>query len=122
ILIVEDQEDLRDAIADALRMAGHEVVAADGGDQALAALDDAITPFDVLLTDLVMPRLSGRELAEQVQARWPKVQVMFMSGYDRDLLADAARELRGDIAVLRKPFSIGELERRVAQLVRTARG
>jgi signal transduction histidine kinase len=117
ILLVEDQHDLRHAIEDALMMAGHEVTAVDAAEAALAALEQATAPFDVLLTDLVMPRLSGRELGERVRARWPNVQLLFMSGYDRDQIAEPKRWLGASTTVLRKPFSIGELTRRIDDLL-----
>jgi signal transduction histidine kinase/predicted hydrocarbon binding protein len=112
ILLVEDQEDLRTAIGDALLMAGHDVITAEDAETALALLDDK--PFDVLLTDLVMPRMSGRVLAERVRARWPNIQILFMSGYDPDQVAHEG-------TLLRKPFSIGELEHRIEELARRAR-
>jgi signal transduction histidine kinase len=115
VLLVEDQLDLRSAIADALLAEGHQVVAVEGADAAIAMLEQTTSPFDVLLTDLVMPRMSGRELGEVVHARWPQVRLLFMSGYDREQLADVSRDLHA--AVLRKPFSIGELMRRIEKLV-----
>jgi CheY-like chemotaxis protein len=113
ILLVEDQDELRKALGHALELAGHDVVTVDGGAGALRVLE-AEAMFDVLLTDLVMPRISGRELAERVQARWPGVHILFMSGYDRDQDGDG----RGELAILHKPFSIDELERRIADVVR----
>jgi two-component system cell cycle sensor histidine kinase/response regulator CckA len=118
ILVVEDQDDLRAAIEDALAMAGHEVIAAGGADDAIAALQHATAPFDILLTDLVMPKTSGRELADHVRARWPGIHILFMSGYERDQLGDPGRDNGGQVMMLRKPFSIGELERRIADLLR----
>ncbi len=115
VLLVEDQLDLRSAIEDALLAEGHQVVAVEGADAAIAMLERTTSPFDVLLTDLVMPRMSGRELGEIVHARWPQVRLLFMSGYDREQLADVSRDLHA--AVLRKPFSIGELMRRIEKLV-----
>jgi DNA-binding response OmpR family regulator len=64
-----------------------------------------------------MPRLSGRELGERVRARWPNVQLLFMSGYDRDQIAEPKRWLGASTTVLRKPFSIGELTRRIDDLL-----
>jgi signal transduction histidine kinase/CheY-like chemotaxis protein len=113
ILLVEDQDELRKALGQAVALAGHEVVTVDGADAALRALETD-GPFEVLLTDLVMPRISGRELAERVRARWPEIRILFMSGYDRDQSGDG----QGEPAILHKPFSIAELERRIADAVR----
>ncbi len=115
ILLVEDESDLRDALADVLR-AAHDVVAVESGAAALDALEAASEPFQLVLTDLVMPRLSGRELARLVRARWPEVRVLFMSGYDRDQLVDGEQAPASE-AILNKPFTVDELTKRIDEVL-----
>ena len=115
ILLVEDEADLRHALGDVLGSA-HDVVAVDSGAAALDTLDTVEVPFDIVLTDLVMPRLSGRELAKLVHARWPKTKILFMSGYDRDQFADVGAEPLPAEAILNKPFTFEELMRRIDEL------
>ncbi len=83
---------------------------------ALALLDHAEQPFDLLLTDLVMPRMSGRELGKRVRERWPSVKILYMSGYDREHFAEGAE---GPEHLLHKPFTVEELTERIDQLVAT---
>jgi CheY-like chemotaxis protein len=88
----------------------YDVVPAESAVAALEILEETTRPFDILLTDLVMPRLSGRELARRVRERWPTIRILYMSGYDRDQLADGTDEL------LHKPFTLEELIRRIEAL------
>jgi two-component system cell cycle sensor histidine kinase/response regulator CckA len=110
ILLVEDEHDLRQTLH-AVLSETYEVVAAESALAALEILDETTRPFDILLTDLVMPRLSGRELARRVREKWPTTRILFMSGYDRDQLADDASE-----QLLHKPFTLEELTRRIEEL------
>ncbi len=84
VLLVEDEEVVRDVVAAMLEQSGFDVVAVD---QAIAALDlcrKGGTRFDLLLTDLVMPAMNGVELATAVQAHLPTTRVIYMSGYSAD--------------------------------------
>jgi len=120
ILLVEDEPQLRETLYDVLH-GSYEVVTADGPMTALEHLDAAKSPFDILLTDLVMPRMSGRELARKVREKWPRVQILFMSGYDREHFVDGKSDLEGQL--LHKPFTLEELLRRIEELAaRTATG
>ncbi|HEU0035931.1 MAG TPA: ATP-binding protein [Kofleriaceae bacterium] len=116
ILLVEDQTDLRVTLHDVLSES-YEVVAVDGAESALALLEREDSPFDILLTDIVMPRVSGRELSERVRARWSKVKVLFMSGYDRHHFAGGKSALADTEQMLNKPFSMEELTRRIEELL-----
>ncbi len=117
ILLVEDEPQLRETLHDVLG-ASYEVASADGALSALELLDHAKAPFDILLTDLVMPRMSGRELARKVREKWPRVQILYMSGYDREHFVDGKTDLEG--LLLNKPFTLEELLRRIEELVATA--
>ncbi|MBV8755672.1 MAG: response regulator [Deltaproteobacteria bacterium] len=116
ILLVEDEPQLRETLHDVLQ-GSYDVVSSDGALSALEVLDRAKAPFDILLTDLVMPRMGGRELARKVRDKWPRVQILFMSGYDREHFVDGKSDLEGQM--LHKPFTLEELLRRIEELAST---
>jgi signal transduction histidine kinase/CheY-like chemotaxis protein len=115
ILVVEDQGALRRRIAAALADLHYQVIGAGSGAEALAWLE-AGAPVDLLFTDIVMPGgLDGRQLAQQVRERWPRVRVLFTSGFPDHLrrsVGEAAAEGL-DFPLLAKPYSIEELARAV---------
>jgi CheY-like chemotaxis protein len=119
ILLVEDQEALREMIHELLVDLGYEVEAAADGDAALEWAASREVPVDLLLTDLVMPRMSGRELAEQLRQRWPGLRVLYMSGYTADVVARHGI-LEPGVPLLHKPFSTAELARRVQEALEAA--
>lgn len=107
VLIVEDREVVRELTREVLEASEFGVVAVAGGREALDAVA-ASDPFDLLLTDVVMPQMSGPELAVKLRAKHPALPVLYMSGYTDDVLS--AHELEQDgTAFLRKPFANGEL-------------
>jgi PAS domain S-box-containing protein len=107
VLVVEDRDVVRDLTRDVLEASGFEVSAVPGGREALEAVASS-EPFDLLLTDVVMPEMSGPELATQLRAQHPELPVLYMSGYTDDVLS--AHELSQDAtAFLRKPFGNAEL-------------
>ncbi|MFN3681333.1 MAG: PAS domain S-box protein, partial [Nitrospira sp.] len=79
--LVEDQEAVRDVVSLALEEYGYQVFKAANGDEALRLAAVLSHPIDVLVTDVVMPRLTGPMVAEQLRQRWPELKVLFMSGY-----------------------------------------
>ncbi|MBI5617814.1 MAG: PAS domain-containing protein [Gammaproteobacteria bacterium] len=116
VLLVEDEEDVRQITRLMLEQAGYRVVEAATGAQALTlAADPRCTP-DVLLTDVVMPEMSGRQLAEQLRLRYPKLQAVFMSGY-----TDAAMVKHGlvdlDAAFVNKPFAVHTLAAKLREVL-----
>ncbi len=111
VLVVEDEAAVRDMTVDALRALGYTVLHASDGRQALARL--AAQPrIDLLLTDVVMPEMNGRQLAERVRALRPEVRVLFTTGYTRDAVAPEAGP-DGAAALLPKPFTIAQLAAKV---------
>ncbi len=105
ILLVEDEEIVRAVVREVLEDAGHVVVAAHHGRQALELCAAHEGPIDVLVTDVVMPELGGVELATAVRELHPEVAVVLMSGYpDREVTLDGT-----PTRWLQKPFSHGEL-------------
>ena len=111
ILLVEDQAAVRMVVAELLESFGYEVTVTTGPEEALAVAETSA--FELLLTDVVMPGMSGVELAERLQATWPDLHVLLTSGYP-----DGRFDGGIDSAFLQKPYSPSEL--RVA--VRNALG
>jgi PAS domain S-box-containing protein len=108
ILLVEDAELLRPMIVEILESSGYTVLCAANGDEALAIFAAHDGKIDLLLTDIVMPGISGRELAEQVLARDPTIRVLFTSGYPDDSSIQTLVERR-DIAFIQKPYGGSDL-------------
>jgi two-component system cell cycle sensor histidine kinase/response regulator CckA len=107
VLVVEDRDVVRDLARDVLEASGFVVVAVPGGREALEVVK-AGEPFDLLLTDVVMPEMSGPELAVKLRAQHPRLPVLYMSGYTDDVLS--THELsQAATAFLRKPFGNAEL-------------
>jgi len=104
ILLVEDDEIMRALTRQLLQEHGYTVVEADDGKSALEWVEAHPDPIDLLLTDVVMRRMSGPELVERLRPSHPDLKVVFMSGYTGELIAE--REvLKRDITLLEKPFS-----------------
>jgi PAS domain S-box-containing protein len=108
ILVVEDQEGIRDMVGEFLRRKGYRILLAADGDQALQIAGAHSDPIHLLVTDLAMPNLGGHELAQRLTRLRPRIKVLFMSGYlDHSFLSDPAKD---DAAtVLQKPFSLDAL-------------
>jgi CheY-like chemotaxis protein len=104
ILVVEDELALRDLTCILLRDAGYSVLEALGVEDALAAAKDSRRRIDLLLTDIVMPGLDGRDLAAQIVALRPGLKVLFMSGYTDDVIVHRGVSIQGALLV-QKPFT-----------------
>ncbi|HTV51063.1 MAG TPA: response regulator [Steroidobacteraceae bacterium] len=102
VLLVEDEERLRRITAEILKRAGFNVLQAGEGDEALAICANHSGVIDLLLTDVVMPRMNGRQLAERVREMLPGIKVLFSSGYTGGVLEG---ELPVGAAFLQKPFT-----------------
>jgi two-component system, cell cycle sensor histidine kinase and response regulator CckA len=106
ILLVEDDDPVRELIGRALRANGFEVVAAASGEEALDLEHDR--HVDVLLSDVVLPNQNGFEVANQIHARSPRIPIVFMSGYYDQAVAEAAH-LDISSTILQKPFAMADL-------------
>jgi two-component system, cell cycle sensor histidine kinase and response regulator CckA len=104
ILLVEDDEIMRGLTRQLLQEHGYTVVEADDGKSALEWVQSHPGPIDLLLTDVVMRRMSGPELVERLNASHPTLKVVYMSGYTGELIAEREMLKRG-ITLLEKPFS-----------------
>jgi PAS domain S-box-containing protein len=107
ILYVEDEAIVRNVTAEALLLEGYDLVVAHDPEHALA-LAEQEAPFALLITDIVMPKLNGRQLAEKLHERWDDLCVLYVSGYDRETITQRGL-LEPDTMLLQKPFSLAEL-------------
>ena len=108
ILLVEDEALVRSVTRDMLMAMGFSVVVADSGAAALRLVDAERPRVDLLLTDVIMPGLSGRDVAREMRARYPDVRVVYMSGYTDDIL-ERHQLSGGGVPVLEKPFTVEAL-------------
>jgi PAS domain S-box-containing protein len=116
ILLVEDQDGIRDLVCEFLQTKGYTVLHAVDGNEALHIADEYKHPIHLLLTDVVMPNIGGRELAHRLTQPRPQMKVLFMSGYPDH--ATWSRELIDDTgAVLQKPFPLDTLARKIRSLL-----
>ena len=116
VLLVEDDNAVREFTAEALRGAGWTVLLASGPADALAIAARETQRIDLLLTDVVMPGMSGGMLADKLAALRPGLRVLFVSGYsEEDVMGRGG--LAPGRALLEKPFTPSELRRRIRQLL-----
>jgi two-component system cell cycle sensor histidine kinase/response regulator CckA len=116
ILLVEDEDAVRSFSARVLRNKGYEVLEADSGEAALKVLKEQIDTVDLLITDVVMPRLDGPSLVRQVREQRPGLKVIFISGYTEDAFRKRLGE-DGGIEFLPKPFSLKQLAAKVKEVL-----
>jgi len=116
LLVVEDDPIVRRVTVRRLRRLGYTVLEACSGPEALALADAHDGVIDLLLTDVVMPHMSGRELAERMRAHKPDLRVLFVSGYTADAIVHHG-VLDPRIELLAKPFSIAVLHARLRHLL-----
>jgi PAS domain S-box-containing protein len=121
ILLVEDLVELRNLAAIGLRHHGYRILDASGGDEALVLAEHHEGPIHLLLTDMVMPGMTGQELAKQLQTLRPEAKVLYMSGYPGDRITPQG--LRdGGSAFIAKPFTPDSLAAKVRSVLGAARG
>ena len=106
VLVAEDDEDVREYVTDSLQELGYEVFEAVDGENALKILDHHAV--NLLLTDVVMPGMNGRKLADEVKRRHPDLRVLFMTGYSRNAIVHQGR-LDSGVDLIQKPLSTEQL-------------
>lgn len=116
VLVVEDEEQVRDIVCRLLRKAGYRVFAAPHPAEALRMCREDALDFDVLLTDVIMPGMSGTQLAAELRKDRPSLPVLFMSGYTSGP-APGGQELPPDAPLIRKPFESKTLLSEVHRVV-----
>jgi two-component system cell cycle sensor histidine kinase/response regulator CckA len=108
ILLVDDEDSVRRMLTQLLERHGYTVLAAQDGVDALAVSDRYTGRIDLLITDIMMPRMHGRDLSKRLQERRPDTRVLFMSGYASDEIVERGL-LDARMAFIQKPFEISEL-------------
>lgn len=118
ILVAEDQPQVRAFIATALREEGYEVIETEDGREAIAAASDPSLSIDLVLTDLVMPHVGGREVVATLRAARPELPAIYVSGYSEE--SDVAQDDPKRSRFLAKPFRIADLLDQVSLLLDVA--
>ncbi len=112
ILLVEDEADLRELARIFLEGYGYKVLAASGAEQAIQVAEVFAGAIDLLLTDVIMPGISGRQLAERVLGKRPQTKIVYMTGYTDDMVMQH-KVLEPGVKLLQKPFSRVDLALKV---------
>jgi hypothetical protein len=112
VLLVEDEEMVREMAHEILRMSGYQVLESTHGSEALTVCEQHEGPIHLMLTDVVMPQMSGRELAERLVPMRPEMRVLYMSGYTDDAIVHHG-VLEDGVAFIEKPFTPNALARKV---------
>jgi PAS domain S-box-containing protein len=116
VLVVEDQDGIRDIVRESLRRNGYKVLIANDGEEALQMAAAYPDPIHLLITDLVMPNIGGRELAQRLTPQRPTMKVLFMSGYSEQSALEIEATSQS-ATVLQKPFSLDALARNVRRVL-----
>lgn len=117
ILLVEDEDRLRELVETVLKSKGFNVISAANGKEGLSLVESGQTPhIDLVLTDVIMPVMSGKEMADQIRPLLPETKIVFMSGYTDDALAPHG-VLTEDIELIEKPFLVKNLANRITEIL-----
>ncbi|MBV8612561.1 MAG: response regulator [Acetobacteraceae bacterium] len=116
ILVVEDDKDLRSYLIDALRELDYRSIGAPDAEAALAVLEQPSARIDLMLTDVIMPGMNGRELSNRARELRPGLKVLFMSGYSRNAVVHHGR-VDLDVQLIQKPVSLQDLAARIRDML-----
>ena len=120
VLLVEDEEAVRSMVSKVLQNKGYRVLEASHGNEALEVCDKFEGPIHLMVTDVIMPQMSGRELAERLALVRPEMGVLYMSGYPDNTIVQHG-VLEPGTAFLQKPFTISALELKVREILDSGR-
>jgi CheY-like chemotaxis protein len=112
ILVVDDDQAVRDFACEALSQQGHAVLAARDGVEALEILEKEAAAIDLMVTDVVMPGLNGFSLASVVKGRWPEIRILYVTGFYELAQAEMGERFGN---VLQKPFRARQLASEVGK-------
>ncbi len=118
VLLVEDEDNIREPAVEILESRGYKVLSAPDAVQALAVAEDHHGPIHILVTDVVMPGLSGSQLAQRLLRRRPEIQVLYISGYPEDSISHHG-VLNAGQHFLQKPFPPGQFLEKVREVLDT---
>jgi len=116
VLVVEDEKLVRDIAIKILKKQGYNVISAESGIAALALIKKELPIIDILMTDIVMPKMDGRELSEKIQLIYPYVKVLFTSGYTDDAIVHHG-VLDEDLNFIGKPYTPATLSRKIREVL-----
>ena len=116
LLLVEDEESVRQLVRDTLAAKGYKVLEAESGEVGLAAAANHQGKIDLVVTDVVMPGMSGRDLVKQLAQTRPGTKVLYLSGYTEDAIVSDG-SIESGTAFLQKPFSLQNLSRKVREVL-----
>lgn len=119
VLVVDDEEAVRRLASRMLTWMGHQALEARHGREALATLEEHNGPIHLVLTDIKMPGMNGRELGRRIEERWPGTPILYMSGFASEVFRNGL--LEPGAPFLAKPFTQDELSARVRSLLEPAR-
>jgi CheY-like chemotaxis protein len=117
VLLVEDEDQVRDLVDAILRKRGYRVLAARHPEEALRICNEHDGSIELLLTDVIMPQMNGRELADRILAARPETKVLYMSGYTDDVVLQRGVS---HVAFLQKPITPDALGRKVLGMLTPA--
>jgi signal transduction histidine kinase len=116
VLVVEDQDEVRSFVVDVLARRGYRVLHAADGSAALTIAEQSNGKIEVLLTDVVLPGMNGRELADRFRDLWPATKIIYTSGYTQDLIADRG-VLHRDVNYIPKPYTADQITAKVREAI-----
>jgi PAS domain S-box-containing protein len=116
VLVVEDRPEVRKLAVSALQDSGYQVLEAAEGSMALQVAEEHSGPIHLLLTDVIMPHMTGKELAERLKPLRPEIKVLYMSGYAADVISSRG-SLNADEWYIAKPFSLDALLAKVQEVL-----
>ena len=119
LLVVEDEDAVREFTAKVLRQLGYEVLTASGGEQAIRISDSHSAEIAAVITDVIMPGMSGRQVADELKRRRPGIKVLFLSGYTEDVIAEHG-VLEPGVDFLAKPFHLEDLAKKLREVLERA--
>lgn len=119
VLVVDDEEAVRHLASRMLTWMGYQVLEARHGREALATVEEHNGPIHLVLTDIKMPGMNGRELGRQIEERWPSIPILYMSGFASEVFRDGL--LEAGAPFLAKPFTQDDLSTRVRAMLEPVR-
>ena len=117
LLVVDDERGVRQLMRTVLERQGFAVEEAFNGQMALDVLEQTSASFDLVVSDVVMPEISGWELGRRLRTRHPQLPILFVSGYSPEELADLGGPLDDEVTLLSKPFSMDQLVQSIRSLL-----
>jgi two-component system, cell cycle sensor histidine kinase and response regulator CckA len=120
ILLVEDNDQVREFARDVLESSGYQVLTAGTPGAALAIGEHRPDPIDLLITDVIMPEMNGRDLAQAITVQMPKIKILYMSGYTNDVIDTEV--LNEGVCFLKKPFTADLLREKVLEALESVYG